>query len=147
VLGEKVVARFGEELSGRTFALWGLAFKPDTDDMREAPSLVVIDDLLRRGARVQAYDPVATEQARMALQGVEGVSFADGAMAALADADALVIVTEWREFRSPDFDAIRAALKQPVLIDGRNLFEPALVKAHGLEYVAIGRGVSARQGK
>jgi UDPglucose 6-dehydrogenase len=146
VLGEKVVARFGEDLSGRTFALWGLAFKPDTDDMREAPSLVVIDDLLRRGARVQAYDPVATEQARAALQGVEGVNFADGAMAALAGADALLIVTEWREFRSPDFDAIRAALKQPVLIDGRNLFEPALVKAHGLEYVAIGRGVPAPQG-
>jgi UDPglucose 6-dehydrogenase len=147
VLGDKVVAHFGQDLAGRTFALWGLAFKPDTDDMREAPSLVVIDDLLRRGARVQAYDPVATEQARMALQGVEGVSFADGAMAALADADALVIVTEWREFRSPDFDAIRAALKQPVLIDGRNLFEPALVKAHGLEYVAIGRGAPAAQGK
>jgi UDPglucose 6-dehydrogenase len=146
VLGEKVVARFGEDLSGRTFALWGLAFKPDTDDMREAPSLVVIDDLLRRGARVQAYDPVATEQARMALQGVEGVSFADGAMAALADADALLIVTEWREFRSPDFDAMRAALKQPVIIDGRNLFEPALVMAHGLEYTAIGRAVASTQG-
>ncbi|NML14411.1 UDP-glucose dehydrogenase family protein [Azohydromonas caseinilytica] len=139
VLGKKVVARFGEDLAGRTFALWGLAFKPDTDDMREAPSLVVIADLVRRGARVQAYDPVATEQARLALGDVAGVSFADSAQAALSGADALVIVTEWREFRSPDFDAIRAALKQPVVIDGRNLFEPALVKAHGLEYFAIGR--------
>ena len=139
VLGRKVVERFGEDLAGRTFALWGLAFKPDTDDMREAPSLVVIDDLVRRGARVQAYDPVATEQARIALQGVQGVSFVDSAQAALAGADALVIVTEWREFRSPDFDAIRATLKQPVVIDGRNLFEPSLLKAHGLEYVAIGR--------
>jgi UDPglucose 6-dehydrogenase len=147
VLGEKVVARFGPDLAGRTFALWGLAFKPDTDDMREAPSLVVINDLLRRGARVQAYDPVATEQARAALQGVDGVSFAGHAMAALAGADALVIVTEWREFRSPDFDAIRAALKQPVVIDGRNLFEPALVEVHGLEYVAIGRGTPAAQGQ
>ncbi len=146
VLGDKVVAHFGQDLAGRTFALWGLAFKPDTDDMREAPSLVVIDDLVRRGARVQAYDPVATEQARAALQGVEGVSFADSAMAALAGADALVIVTEWREFRSPDFDAIRAALKQPVVFDGRNLFEPALVKAHGLQYVAIGRSVPRPQG-
>ncbi|WP_029000201.1 UDP-glucose dehydrogenase family protein [Azohydromonas australica] len=140
VLGNKVVARFGQDLAGRTFALWGLAFKPDTDDMREAPSLVVIDDLVRRGARVQAYDPVATEQARVALQGVEGVSFADSAMAALTGADALVIVTEWREFRSPDFDAIRAALKQPLVIDGRNLFDSAVVAAHGLEYVGIGRG-------
>ncbi|WP_298235069.1 UDP-glucose/GDP-mannose dehydrogenase family protein [uncultured Azohydromonas sp.] len=146
VLGDKVVAHFGPDLAGRTFALWGLAFKPDTDDMREAPSLVVIDDLVRRGARVQAYDPVATAQARVALQGVDGVNFADSAMAALAGADALVIVTEWREFRSPDFDAIRAALKRPVIFDGRNLFEPALVKAHGLQYVAIGRGVSTSQG-
>jgi UDPglucose 6-dehydrogenase len=145
VLGAKVVARFGEDLSGRTFALWGLAFKPDTDDMREAPSLVVIDDLLRRGARVVAYDPVATEQARLALQGVEGVRFAASAQEALAGADALLIVTEWREFRSPDFDAMRAALKQPVIIDGRNLFEPALVKAHGLEYTAIGRAAASLQ--
>ncbi|WP_169806002.1 UDP-glucose/GDP-mannose dehydrogenase family protein, partial [Azohydromonas lata] len=139
VLGRKVVERFGEDLAGRTFALWGLAFKPDTDDMREAPSLVVVEDLVRRGARVQAYDPVATEQAQVALKGVPGVSFVDSAQAALAGADALVIVTEWREFRSPDFDAMRAALKQPLVIDGRNLFEPALLKAHGLEYVAIGR--------
>ncbi|MDZ5459404.1 UDP-glucose dehydrogenase family protein [Azohydromonas lata] len=139
VLGRKVVEHFGEDLAGRTFALWGLAFKPDTDDMREAPSLVVVDDLVRRGARVQAYDPVATEQAQVALKGVPGVSFVDSAQAALAGADALVIVTEWREFRSPDFDAMRAALKQPLVIDGRNLFEPALLKAHGLEYVAIGR--------
>ena len=143
VLGRKVVARFGESLAGHTFALWGLAFKPDTDDMREAPSLVVIDDLVRRGARVQAYDPVATAAARLALQEVPGVSFADSAQAALDGADALLIVTEWREFRSPDFDAIRAALRQPVIIDGRNLFEPALVKAHGLEYFAIGRGSAA----
>jgi UDPglucose 6-dehydrogenase len=149
VLGAKVVARFGEDLSGRTFALWGLAFKPDTDDMREAPSLVVIDDLLRRGARVVAYDPVATGQARLALQGMngaEGVRFAASAQEALAGADALLIVTEWREFRSPDFDAMRAALKQPVIIDGRNLFEPALVMAHGLEYTAIGRAVASTQG-
>jgi UDPglucose 6-dehydrogenase len=117
--------------------------------MREAPSLVVIDDLLRRGARVVAYDPVATGQARLALQGMngaEGVRFAASAQEALAGADALLIVTEWREFRSPDFDAMRAALKQPVIIDGRNLFEPALVKAHGLEYTAIGRAVASTQG-
>jgi UDPglucose 6-dehydrogenase len=142
VLVDKVVARFGEDLKGRTFALWGLAFKPDTDDMREAPSLVVVHELVRRGARIRAYDPVAMPQARRVLEGVAGLSFAEDANDALAGADALLIVTEWREFRSPDFDAIRQRLARPLVIDGRNLFDPAELRRRGIEYVAIGRAAA-----
>jgi UDPglucose 6-dehydrogenase len=139
VLAEKVAARFGERLDGRRFALWGLAFKPNTDDMREAPSRVVIDDLLARGATVCAYDPVAMDEASRLLGERPGLSYADAPMAALEGADALLIVTEWKEFRSPDFDAIRAALREPVVIDGRNMYPPALPRASGIEYIAIGR--------
>jgi len=139
VLVEKVIARFGESLAGRHFALWGLAFKPNTDDMREAPSRVVIDDLLSRGATVTAYDPVAIHEARRAIGERQGLSYSDGPMQALEGADALLIVTEWKEFRSPDFDAIRVALKQPLVIDGRNMYPPALPRAAGLDYVSIGR--------
>ena len=144
VLVDKVVERFGENLNGRTFALWGLAFKPDTDDMREAPSLVIVRELVRRGAALQAHDPIAMAQARHALQGVPGVTFAADQRAALAGADALLIATEWREYRSPDFDFIREALKQPLIFDGRNLFDPVQVRAMGIEYFAIGRGESVR---
>ena len=144
VLANKVIERFGADLNGRTFAVWGLAFKPDTDDMREAPSLVVLDELARRGAKLQVYDPIAMPEARRLLEGVAGVSFAAHQTAALTGADALLIVTEWREFRSPDFQFIRTALKQPVIFDGRNLFDPATVKAFGIEYWAIGRGESLR---
>ena len=139
VLIEKIVQRFGEDLSGRRFALWGLAFKPNTDDMREAPSRVVIAELLARGASVCAYDPVAMAEARRVLAGSDGLSFADSAMGALTDADALVIVTEWKEFRSPDFERIKAVLRQPVVFDGRNIFSPSLVQAAGIEYHPIGR--------
>ncbi len=139
VLREKIVRRFGDDLSGRCFALWGLAFKPNTDDMREAPSRVLINELLARGASVQAYDPVAMSEARRVLPASPGLSFAAGAMQALQGADALVIVTEWKEFRSPDFARIRAALRQPVIFDGRNMFAPAVVAAAGLEYHPIGR--------
>ncbi len=148
VLVDKIVARFGERLDGRTFALWGLAFKPGTDDMREAPSRVLVADLLARGARITAYDPVAIDEARRVFGDTPGLAYADSAVAALDGADALVIITEWKEFRSPDFDAMRAALKQPVLFDGRNLFEPALLAALGIEYHAIGRaarGVSLHE--
>ena len=145
VLVDKVVARFGESLQGRTFALWGLAFKPDTDDMREAPSLVVIDELVRRGAKIQAHDPVAMPQAKQALEGVPGVSFAANQAQALTGADALLIVTEWREYRSPDFEDIRGALKQALIFDGRNLFDPATVKAQGIEYFAVGRADSVQK--
>jgi len=140
VLVDKVVARFGEDLTGRTFAVWGLAFKPNTDDMRDAPSRVVVAELARRGAAVQVYDPVAMDEARRVLEGVPRLSFMDSQAAALAGADALLVVTEWKEFRNPDFDAIKAALKQPVIFDGRNLYDPALMRMLGIEYRGIGRG-------
>jgi UDPglucose 6-dehydrogenase len=139
VLVDKVVARFGEDLTGRHFALWGLAFKPNTDDMREAPSLVVIEELTRRGATVAAYDPVATDEASRVLGPRDDVTLMARADAALQNADALLIVTEWKEFRTPDFDTIKALLKQPVIFDGRNLYDPKLMKALGLEYSGIGR--------
>ena len=139
VLGNKVKARFGADLRGRHFAIWGLAFKANTDDMREASSLTVIDDLLAAGATVCAYDPVATAHAQTLLQDRSGVAYADSPMAALNGADALVIVTEWKEFRSPDFDSIKSSLKSPVIFDGRNLYDPKWVRGMGFEYLAIGR--------
>ena len=148
VLVDKVVARFGADLSGRQFALWGLAFKPNTDDMREAPSRIVMAELLRRGAAVKAYDPVAMPEARRVMQGVPGserLSFVDNQSLALQGSDALVIITEWKEFKSPDFEAIRSVLTQPVVIDGRNLYEPELMRSFGIEYVGIGRSTSTGQ--
>ncbi len=142
VLVDKAVARFGANLSGRTFALWGLAFKPNTDDMREAPSRVIIAELLARGARVQAYDPIATDEARRVLQGMERLSFCANAHEALAGADALLVVTEWKEFRNPDFEFIKQSLAQPVILDGRNLYDPALMRSLGIEYQGIGRGAA-----
>jgi UDPglucose 6-dehydrogenase len=139
VLVKKVVARYGEDLSGRTFAMWGLAFKPNTDDMREAPSRVIIEELLKRGAKVQAYDPVAMPEAQRVMSGWQGLSYTDGANSALEGADALLIVTEWKEFRTPDFDQLKTSLKDAVVFDGRNLYEPALIRSFGLEYQAIGR--------
>jgi UDPglucose 6-dehydrogenase len=139
VLAEKIVRRFGDGLAGRRFALWGLAFKPNTDDMREAPSRVVVDALMRRGATVCAYDPVAMDEARKIYGGVHAVTFAGSAMEAVQGADALVIMTEWKAFRSPEFDELKGALKHPVIFDGRNLYEPAVVASHGIEYHAIGR--------
>jgi UDPglucose 6-dehydrogenase len=139
VLPGKIVERFGGDLAGKTFALWGLAFKPNTDDMREAPSRVLIDDLLARGARVRAYDPVAMLETQRIYGSDARIAYADSPMAALQDADALAIVTEWKEFRSPDFEAIKARLKHPVIFDGRNLYDPAHPRAAGLEYHSIGR--------
>ncbi|HET7793606.1 MAG TPA: UDP-glucose/GDP-mannose dehydrogenase family protein [Rhizobacter sp.] len=139
VLVDKVTARFGQDLTGRNFAVWGLAFKPNTDDMREAPSRVVIAELARRGARITAYDPVAMPEAKRVMEGIPGLSFADNVALTLEGADALVIITEWKEFKSPDFDTIKAKLKQPVVIDGRNLYDPAMMNALGIEYIGIGR--------
>jgi UDPglucose 6-dehydrogenase len=139
VLVDKIVERFGEDLSGRTFALWGLAFKPNTDDMRDAPSRVIVAELARRGARLQAYDPVAMDEARRVLGEVPGLHFAASQSAALEGADALVIATEWKEFRNPDFDTLKAVLKQPLVFDGRNLYDPALMREFGIEYRGIGR--------
>ena len=139
VLVDKIVQRFGDDLGGKTIALWGLAFKPNTDDMREAPSRTIVAELARRGARIRAYDPVAATEAARVLGDVPGLSIVDSAAAALQGADALAIVTEWKEFRTPDFEAIRAALRTPLVFDGRNLYEPSVVAAFGLEYHCIGR--------
>jgi UDPglucose 6-dehydrogenase len=139
MLGDKIRARFGMNLSGRRFALWGLAFKPNTDDMREAPSLALIDDLIGAGATVRAYDPVARDEAKRIFADESRVEIVQTALAALEGADALAIVTEWQEFRSPDFAAIRGRLKTPAIFDGRNLYDPQAVKAQGLEYYSIGR--------
>jgi UDPglucose 6-dehydrogenase len=139
VLTDKIVKRFGEKLDGKTFAVWGLAFKPNTDDMREAPSRVLIADLLARGATVRAYDPVAMHEAERIFGDEKRIAYADSPMATLDGADALAIVTEWKEFRAPDFDAMKAKLKSGVVFDGRNLYEPAHPRASGLEYHAIGR--------
>jgi len=139
VLVDKIVAEFGADLTGKHFALWGLAFKPNTDDMREAPSRVIIAELFRRGATVTAYDPVAMTEARRVFGNDERLRYAERPMQALDGADALVIVTEWKEFRSPDFDAIKAKLKSPVIFDGRNIFDPAMPRQAGLTYLSIGR--------
>jgi len=139
-LVQKVTARFGEKLEGKRFALWGLAFKPNTDDMREAPSRVVIRELLERGASICAYDPVAMPEAKHIFRDEPRVTYAESPLSALDGADALLIVTEWKEFRSPDFGTIKDRLKQPLIFDGRNLYDPALVKQSGLEYYSIGRG-------
>ena len=147
VLGRKVVQRFGEDLVGKRFAVWGLAFKPNTDDMREAPSRVLLAELLKRGASVAVHDPVAMQEAQRVLaldldaEQMARIEFKAAPMDALDGAEALLIVTEWKAFRSPDFDQIKARLKKPVIIDGRNLFEPALMTGVGIEYHGIGRSV------
>lgn len=139
VLGRKILARFGSSLSGRRIAVWGLAFKANTDDMREAASRDLIMTLLEHGAEVTAYDPKAMDEARHMFGENKAIRYARSPMAALEGADALAIVTEWKEFRSPDFSAVREQLKEGIIFDGRNLYDPAEVRRHGLEYHAIGR--------
>lgn len=149
VLTQKVLDRFGPDLSDRSFALWGLAFKPNTDDMREAPSRVVLGALLRAGARVVAHDPIAVDETRRVLQLdfadapalLERISFssAKDPMEVLADADALIIVTEWKAYRSPNLERLKALMKSPVIFDGRNLYEPGVMKEAGVIYQGIGR--------
>lgn len=139
LLAEKIKSRLGDVLDGRRFAVWGLSFKPNTDDMREAPSRYLIEELLAAGASVSAYDPAAMEEAKRVFGDVPSLSYASSPMAALENADALVIVTEWKEFRSPDFQQIKDVLKLPLVFDGRNLFEPKILRSHGLEYHAMGR--------
>jgi UDPglucose 6-dehydrogenase len=130
---------FGD-LAGRTFGVWGLAFKPRTDDMREAPSLEVIEGLIGKGVRVQVYDPVATERARRRLG--DRVAYAPGPYEAIEGADALFVVTEWSEFRNPDFERMKATMRDPVVFDGRNVFEPEEMRRLGFRYFGIGRGAS-----
>jgi len=139
VLGKKIAKRFGADLRGRHFAVWGLAFKPNTDDMREASSRVLITGLLAAGATVAAYDPVAMDEARRCFPDQPGLQWAASQNDALEGADALIIVTEWLEFRSPDFERIKRTLRQPVIVDGRNLYDPVQMRALGFEYLAIGR--------
>jgi len=140
VLVEKMRRHFGERLKSCTIALWGLAFKPNTDDMREAPARTIIDHLLQAGVRVQAYDPVAGAEAARIYAGQRNFELARNAYEAAEGADALAIVTEWQEFRSPDFERLKQLLKAPLIFDGRNLYDPAMVSRFGMTYHAIGRG-------
>ncbi len=139
VLAGKIKRRFGDRLNGKCLAVWGLAFKANTDDMREASSRTLIADLVGAGARVRAYDPVAGAEARRLFRDSPGVEIVDSGFAALEGADALAIVTEWQEFRSPDFAALKAKLRTPAIFDGRNLYDPAVLKSLGFEYFPIGR--------
>jgi UDPglucose 6-dehydrogenase len=147
VLLDKVWAHFGRRLAGRTFAIWGLAFKPGTDDMREAPSRLVIGALLRAGAKVRAHDPVAQEQAARALamdfddhpELLRNITFVAKPMDAARDADALIVLTEWKNYKSPNLRALRDTLRQPLVLDGRNIYEPHAMAAAGLTYLGIGR--------
>jgi len=139
IVYQKTVSRFGENLQGKTFALWGLAFKPNTDDMREAPSIVTVRELTRRGAKIQAFDPEATEQARdFYFQDIPDIEYCKNKYDALNGVDALLLMTEWAAFRSPDFDELKQRMKSPVIIDGRNQFERFNLHEHGFEYYAIG---------
>ena len=139
VLPKKIKKQFGESLKGKHFALWGLAFKPNTDDMREASSRVLIDELIKVGATITAYDPVAIDEGKRIFKDEKNITFADTQDEALKNADALIIVTEWTEFRSPDFALIKASLKSPMIFDGRNLYDPKTVRALGFNYFPIGR--------
>jgi UDPglucose 6-dehydrogenase len=145
VLFEKIKGEFGDALHGKVIALWGLSFKPNTDDMREASSRVLMHDLWAAGCRVRAYDPVALTEARRLYGERDNLVLCSSADEALEGADALAIVTEWREFRSPDFDLIKAKLSAPVIFDGRNLYDPSLLRRLGFRYFAIGRGDSLRR--
>jgi UDPglucose 6-dehydrogenase len=147
VLAQKIVTRFGSDLTGRTFGVWGLAFKPNTDDMREAPSRTLIAELLARGAHVKAYDPVATDEAKRVLaldlahapEHQTRLSFVNDAMEAAGGADAVVVATEWKVFKAPDFETLKSQLKLPIVFDGRNLYDPPALQELGIEYHAVGR--------
>jgi UDPglucose 6-dehydrogenase len=143
VLFKKINAFFGGKLKGKTVAVWGLAFKPNTDDMREAPARELMEALWGAGAKVRAYDPVAMPEAARIYGTRDDLALVQDAEAALDGADALAIVTEWQEFRSPDFDTLRDKLAHPVIFDGRNIYDPHLVKTFGLTYFGIGRGASS----
>ncbi len=145
LLFRKLGQHFGGDLRGKTIALWGLAFKPNTDDMRDAPSRVLMEALWQAGSKVRAYDPQARNEARRIYGERDDLALCESADDALRGADALVVVTEWAEFRSPDFERIKAALSSPVIVDGRNIYDPKLMKAAGFAYFAIGRGWAAER--
>jgi UDPglucose 6-dehydrogenase len=136
---DKITDRFGDDLGGRTFALWGLSFKPNTDDMREAPSRTIIEGLWALGARIQAYDPNAMAECRRIYGERADLALCQSSSAALAGADALIVATEWKGFSSPDFEAIRETLRHPVIFDGRNVYDPAVATRHGLKLIGVGR--------
>jgi UDPglucose 6-dehydrogenase len=140
VIAEKITKRFGEDLTGKTFGLWGLAFKPGTDDMREAPAIYVVNELVKRGAKIQAYDPKAIEEAQeYYLKGVKNVAYVNSKYEVLKNANALILLTEWKEFRSPDFEEIKTQLKQPIIFDGRNQYNTFGLEENGFEYYQIGK--------
>ena len=140
VIAEKVIQRFGEDLTGKTFALWGLAFKPGTDDMREAPSIYIAKELIKRGAKIKAYDPKAMEEAQsFYLKGVDGISYFNSKYETLGDANAMILLTEWKEFRSPDFEELKMKLVDPVIFDGRNQYSHLRLEKQGFEYYQIGK--------
>jgi UDPglucose 6-dehydrogenase len=144
VLWQRIVGRFGEDLTGRRFALWGLSFKPRTDDMREAPSLVTIEALLARGAEVVAHDPEAMEEARRHLG--DRIRYGHGAYDVLPGADALVIHTEWQPYRVPNFERMRSLMREPVIFDGRNIYRTDRMADEGFEYHSIGRDAVVLEG-
>ena len=138
VIAQKVIKKYGEDLTGKTFAVWGLSFKPETDDMREAPAIYIIKELVKRGAKVQAYDPKAVHEAKVCyLKGIE-VTYVDSKYEALKEADALLLLTEWKEFRVPDFEEIAKLLKEKVIFDGRNQYNAFNLPQKGWEYIQIG---------
>ncbi len=140
VIAEKVIKKYGEDLTGKAFAIWGLAFKPQTDDMREAPAIYIIKELVKRGAKIQAYDPKAIREAQECyLKGVENIDYKESKYDALKNADALILLTEWKEFRSPDFDEVSNLLKENVIFDGRNQYLNYNMKGKGFEYIRIGK--------
>jgi UDPglucose 6-dehydrogenase len=143
-VGEKVIAALAANVKGARVAIWGLAFKANTDDMRESPALTLIDDLLAAGATVVAHDPAAIPEARRRFG--KKIQFADSSYEALRDADALVVMTDWNEYRHPDFERMRSLMRRPLLVDGRNLYTPAKMQQIGFEYYSIGRGADVAAG-
>jgi len=140
VISEKIVKKYGADLTGKVFAVWGLAFKPGTDDMREAPAIYIIKELVKRGAKIQAYDPKAIEEAKLCyLKNVENVAYVNSKYDTLKNADAMLLLTEWKEFRSPDFEEIKKQLKSPVIFDGRNQYNIFNLEENGFEYYQIGK--------
>ncbi|MCL5021605.1 MAG: nucleotide sugar dehydrogenase, partial [Bacteroidetes bacterium] len=137
VIPQKIKARFGDKLKGKKFAVWGLSFKPKTDDMREAPAIVIIENLLQSGAEISAFDPVAMENAEKIFG--NKISYAKEEYAALKGAVALILVTEWQEFREPDFEKMKTLMREHVIFDGRNIYKPEKVRSRGFEYYGIGR--------
>lgn len=143
IISDRIIEKYGEDLKGKTFAIWGLSFKPETDDMREAPSITIITELVKHGAKIKAYDPKAYEMAKLYLSDIPSdfITYEDDMWNALNGADALILVTEWNLFRSPDFAKIKALLKEPVIYDGRNQYDPVTMKSEGIELHCIGRGL------